>query len=101
MEYVPVGVVGVIVPWNWPFHNIINPISAAVMSGNAIIVKVSEHASWCVGYYSRIVNAALAAAGAPEGLVEFVTGYGEAGHALVTGGVDKVVFVGSTEVSSR
>lgn len=40
VEYVPVGVVGAIVPWNWPFHNIINPISAAVMAGNAIVVKV-------------------------------------------------------------
>jgi hypothetical protein len=30
------------VPWNWPFHNIINPISAAVMSGNAIVIKVGD-----------------------------------------------------------
>lgn len=36
------------------------------------------------------MEAALAAAGAPAGLVSFVTGYGDAGHALVTGGVDKV-----------
>jgi acyl-CoA reductase-like NAD-dependent aldehyde dehydrogenase len=36
------------------------------------------------------MEAALAAAGAPPGLVHFVTGYGDAGHALVTGGVDKV-----------
>lgn len=41
VEWVPVGVVGAIVPWNWPFHNIINPISAAVMAGNAIVIKVS------------------------------------------------------------
>eukprot|EP00879_Flechtneria_rotunda_P025534 GHRR01027136.1.p1 GENE.GHRR01027136.1~~GHRR01027136.1.p1 ORF type:complete len:614 (+),score=214.33 GHRR01027136.1:630-2471(+) len=101
VEYVPVGVVGAIVPWNWPFHNIINPISAAVMAGNAIVVKVSEHASWCIGFYSRIIDAALAAAGAPPSLVKFVTGYGDAGHALVTGGVDKVVFVGSTEVGKK
>lgn len=40
VEWVPVGVVGAIVPWNWPFHNIINPISAAVMAGNAIVIKV-------------------------------------------------------------
>jgi len=39
-------VVGAIVPWNWPFHNIINPISAATFAGNAIVIKVSEHASW-------------------------------------------------------
>lgn len=40
VEYIPVGVVGAIVPWNWPFHNIINPISAAVFAGNAIVIKV-------------------------------------------------------------
>jgi acyl-CoA reductase-like NAD-dependent aldehyde dehydrogenase len=42
VEFLPVGVVGAIVPWNWPFHNIINPISAAVMAGNAIVVKVGR-----------------------------------------------------------
>jgi acyl-CoA reductase-like NAD-dependent aldehyde dehydrogenase len=44
VEFIPVGVVGAIVPWNWPFHNIINPISAAVMAGNAIVVKVRRAA---------------------------------------------------------
>jgi hypothetical protein len=53
-------------------------------------MQVSEHASWCISFYARIMEAALAAAGAPAGLVSFVTGYGDAGHALVTGGVDKV-----------
>ncbi|KAI8471381.1 MAG: Aldehyde/histidinol dehydrogenase [Monoraphidium minutum] len=101
VEYVPVGVVGAIVPWNWPFHNVINPISAATYAGNAIVIKVSEHASWCASYYARIVDAALAAAGAPPGLVQFVTGYGDAGAALVAGGVDKIVFVGSTEVGAK
>jgi hypothetical protein len=45
VEYIPVGVVGAIVPWNWPFHNIINPISAAVFAGNAIVIKVRPAAS--------------------------------------------------------
>lgn len=61
-------------------------------------VQVSEHASWSTGYYGRLISAALAAAGAPADLVQIVTGYGEAGSALVTGGVDKVIFVGSTQV---
>jgi acyl-CoA reductase-like NAD-dependent aldehyde dehydrogenase len=60
--------------------------------------QVSEHASWSTGYYGRMISAALEAAGAPADLVQFVTGYGEAGNALVTGGVDKVIFVGSTQV---
>lgn len=35
--------VGAIVPWNYPFHNIFNPLSAAVYSGNAIVIKVTHH----------------------------------------------------------
>lgn len=92
------GVVGAIVPWNYPFHNILNPITAAIMSGNAIVVKVSEHASWSVKYYSAIIREALKAAGAPTDLVKFVTGYGDAGRALVASRLGKIIFVGSTEV---
>lgn len=40
VEYVPLGVVGAIVPWNYPFHNIFNPLTAALFAGNAIVVKV-------------------------------------------------------------
>ncbi|GLI61056.1 hypothetical protein VaNZ11_003318, partial [Volvox africanus] len=98
VEYVPVGVVGAIVPWNYPFHNVLNPLTAALFAGNALVIKVSEHASWSTGYYGRMIDAALEAAGAPADLVQIVTGYGEAGNALVTGRVDKVIFVGSTQV---
>ena len=41
VEYKPLGVIGTIVPWNYPFHNVINPIIAALFSGNAIVIKVS------------------------------------------------------------
>lgn len=40
VEYVPYGVIGAIVPWNYPFHNLLNPILTAIMSGNAIVIKV-------------------------------------------------------------
>lgn len=98
VEYIPVGVVGAIVPWNYPFHNILNHITTAVMSGNAIVIKVSEHASWSVKYYSAIIETALQAVGAPTDLVKFVTGYGEAGRALVGAKLGKMIFVGSTEI---
>jgi hypothetical protein len=42
VEYVPIGVVGAIVPWNYPFHNIFNPLTAALFAGNAIVVKASS-----------------------------------------------------------
>ncbi|BDA44107.1 betaine aldehyde dehydrogenase, chloroplastic [Coccomyxa sp. Obi] len=98
VEYHPVGVVGAIVPWNYPFHNVFNPLTAALFAGNGLVIKVSEHASWSTQFYGRIISATLQAVGAPADLVQIVTGYAEAGNALVTGGVDKVIFVGSTGV---
>ncbi|KAK2990245.1 hypothetical protein RJ640_014697 [Escallonia rubra] len=97
VEFYPLGVVGAIVSWNYPFHNIFNPMLAAVFSGNSIVVKVSEHASWSGCFYLRIIQAALAAVGAPENLVEVITGFAETGEALVSS-VDKIIFVGSPGV---
>jgi acyl-CoA reductase-like NAD-dependent aldehyde dehydrogenase len=98
VEFVPLGVIGAIVPWNYPFHNVFNPVSAALFSGNAIVIKVSEYASWSIGYYKRIIDGCLDAVGAPRDLVQFVVGYGSTGSALVKSGVDKVIFVGSPQV---
>lgn len=93
--------VGAIVPWNYPFHNIFNPLTAAVFAGNSIVIKVSEHGSWSAKYYGAIIQEALEAAGAPRDLVQIVTGYGEAGSALVTSGLGKLIFVGSTAVGRK
>ena len=56
VEFVPLGVIGAIVPWNYPFHNVFNPVSAALFSGNSIVIKVSEYASWSIDYYKRIID---------------------------------------------
>lgn len=40
VEFYPLGVIGAIVSWNYPFHNIFNPMLAAVFSGNSIVIKV-------------------------------------------------------------
>ena len=42
LEYHPLGVVGAIVPWNYPFHNVFNPLTAALYAGNALVIKVSH-----------------------------------------------------------
>lgn len=97
VEFYPLGVIGAIVSWNYPFHNIFNPMLAAVFSGNSVVIKVSEHASWSGCFYLRIIQAALAAVGAPENLVHILTGYAETGQALVSS-VDKIIFVGSPGV---
>eukprot|EP00892_Ulva_mutabilis_P007130 jgi/Ulvmu1/478/UM001_0486.1 len=98
VEHVPLGVVGTIVPWNYPFHNILNPLLAALFAGNGIVIKVSEHASWSSQVYQQFIDAVLRAVGAPPGLVTLVTGGVETGRALVRGGVQKVIFIGSTGV---
>jgi acyl-CoA reductase-like NAD-dependent aldehyde dehydrogenase len=100
VQYVPLGVIAAIVPWNYPFHNVFNPVSAALFSGNAIVIKVSEYASWSIDYYKRIIDACLDAVGAPRDLVQFVVGYGATGDALVRSGVDKIIFVGSPGVGA-
>lgn len=100
VEYHPRGLIGAIVPWNYPFHNVLNPVSAALFSGNAILLKVSEHASWSAGFYLALIRACLAAAGAPEDLVQVVTGYAETGEAVVDL-TDQVIFVGSAAVGKR
>ena len=98
VEFVPVGVMGAIVPWNYPFHNLLNPILANLFAGNAIVIKASEHASWSALVFERMVRAALRL---PD-LVQVVTGGVAAGAALVAdAGVDKLVFVGSTAVGRK
>ncbi|XP_065863809.1 aldehyde dehydrogenase 22A1 [Euphorbia lathyris] len=97
VEFHPLGVIGAVVSWNYPFHNIFNPMLAAVFSGNSIVIKVSEHASWSGCFYFRIIQAALAAVGAPENLVDIITGFAETGEALVSS-ADKIIFVGSPGV---
>ncbi len=74
VEFIPLGVIGAIVPWNYPFHNVFNPVSAALFSGNAIVIKVSEYASWSIRYYKAVIDACLDAVGAPKDLVQFVVG---------------------------
>ena len=73
VEYRPLGVIGAIVPWNYPFHNVFNPVSAALMAGNGIVVKVSPYASWsAAGYFGAALRECLKAVGAPEDLVQIV-----------------------------
>src|SRR5262249_34984788 len=46
VESPPLGVIGVICPWNFPSHNIYCPLVPALFAGNAVVLKVSEHTSW-------------------------------------------------------
>ena len=97
VEYHPLGVVAVICPWNFPFHNIYCPLVPALFAGNAVVVKVSEHTSWSAPDLLDIVHRVLRRRGHDPALVQLVTGYGDSGEALVRSDVDKVFFTGSPE----
>jgi acyl-CoA reductase-like NAD-dependent aldehyde dehydrogenase len=91
-------VIGVIVPWNYPFHNVLSAVAAALMAGNGALVKVSEYASFGAERIEQVLREILARRGHDPELVQVVTGYGETGAALVSSGVDKVLFIGSPAV---
>ena len=95
--YRPLGVVGVISPWNGPFVLAMNPTIQALVAGNAVILKPSE-----VTPFSGLLAAELfKAAGLPEGLFQVLTGDGETGAALCRAGLDKVSFTGSVATGRK
>ena len=101
VEYHPLGVVGVICPWNFPFHNIFCPVVPALFAGNAVVAKVSELASGSAAGYQALIADVLRRCGHSPDLVQILTGAGETGSALVTSGVEKIYFTGSPENGRR
>lgn len=95
----PIGVVSVIVPWNFPFNVPWRKLGPALMAGNTAVLKPASQTP-AVG---EVVMQILIEAGIPEGVVQFVTGSGsELSEALVGDArVRAVTFTGSTEVGRR
>ena len=95
LEFHPLGVIGAILPWNYPLQNILNPLVPALMAGNAIVIKPSEWVAWSAERIADIARQALIAEGQSPDLVQIVQGYAETGQALIEGGIDSLVFIGS------
>jgi acyl-CoA reductase-like NAD-dependent aldehyde dehydrogenase len=92
ITYEPLGVVGIISPWNFPFSIPTGAIVMALMAGNAAVLKPSEHAPIVGEWIKRL----FAESGFPDGLVEVVQGDGSTGAALVEATIDKIFFTGSS-----
>jgi phenylacetaldehyde dehydrogenase len=92
----PVGVVGQIIPWNFPLLMAAWKLGPALAAGNTVILKPAEQTPLSALRLGELI----AEAGIPDGVVNIITGFGEtAGAALASHpGVDKVAFTGSTEV---
>lgn len=97
VNYVPFGVIGAIISWNYPFHNVYGPMISALFAGNAFVAKVSEYSSYYASYYQSIVHEGLKQLGQSPDLVSFLVGFQETGEALVNA-VDKLIFIGSPAV---
>jgi acyl-CoA reductase-like NAD-dependent aldehyde dehydrogenase len=97
VTYRPLGVVGIITPWNGPFILALNPTVQALMAGNAVIVKPSE----VTPFSGVLVGELLREAGLPANVFQDVSGDGETGAALVEAGVDKISFTGSVATGRK
>jgi len=95
--YQPLGVVGLITPWNGPVVLAAVPLAQALMAGNAVVHKPSE-----VTPLSALVLKSLTeGAGFPDDLYQVVQGDGQTGAALIDAGVDKVSFTGSVATGRK
>jgi acyl-CoA reductase-like NAD-dependent aldehyde dehydrogenase len=101
LEYHPLGVVAAIIPWNYPFQNIVNPLIPALMSGNAIVLKPSEWVAWSSAKFIDSLRAVIEEAGHNPDLVQAVQGYGPTGAALARSAVDTILFIGSVHNGRR
>ncbi|NUP81612.1 MAG: aldehyde dehydrogenase family protein [Nonomuraea sp.] len=94
----PLGVVAVIVPWNLPFLLMTWKLAPALVAGNTVVVKPSEHTPGSAAVFAEI----CADAGLPPGVVNIIFGHGPAGQLLVEHpGVDGVTFTGSTRTGTQ
>src|SRR5262245_8817981 len=93
--YAPLGVVGQIIPWNFPLLMLAWKIAPALAMGNTVVLKPAEWTSLTALAFAEICQEI----GLPPGVVNIVTGDGAVGEMIVKhSGVDKIAFTGSTEV---
>ncbi|WP_342712710.1 aldehyde dehydrogenase family protein [Bradyrhizobium sp. B124] len=94
-DQVPIGVIGQIIPWNFPLLMLAWKIAPALAAGNTVVLKPAEFTSLTALLFAEL----SADAGLPPGVLNVVTGDGATGALLVESpGVDKIAFTGSTEV---
>src|SRR3954462_2026221 len=96
VRYAPLGVIGVIGPWNYPLINSFGDCIPALAAGNAVVLKPSE----VTPLTSLLMAEMLADCGIPAGVFSVATGRGETGSALVDA-VDFVMFTGSVATGKK
>ena len=96
VRYRPVGVVGIIGPWNYPLTNSFGDAIPAMAAGNAVVLKPSE----VTPLTSLLMAECMAECGLPDGIYQVAPGYGDIGAALIDE-VDMIMFTGSTATGKK
>ncbi len=94
VAYEPIGVVGLITPWNWPLNQIALKVAPALAAGNTMVLKPSEECPTCAAILAEIMDAA----GVPAGVFNLVQGDGPGVGTAISShpDIDMVSFTGST-----
>lgn len=93
----PYGVIGIISPWNYPFSIPATEAMAALLAGNAVVLKPSELTPLIALELEKLLHEA----GVPEGIFQVLPGEGATGAALLQSEIDKLVFTGSVATGRR
>jgi acyl-CoA reductase-like NAD-dependent aldehyde dehydrogenase len=101
VEYQPLGVVGVIGPWNYPVFTPIGSIAYALAAGNAVVFKPSELTPATGEWLVQAFREALGIFGEVQPVLQLVTGPGSTGEALARSGVAKIAFTGSAATARK
>ena len=97
VEHFPMGVIGVIAPWNFPFQLSMVPTVSALVAGNTVVLKPSE----VTPITGEIMHEIFRRIGLPRGVVEVIQGDGSTGAALCEADVDKIFFTGSVATGRK
>ncbi len=96
-SYEPIGVVGIIAPWNYPWSIPFGEVAIALMAGNGVVLKPAS----LTPLLGEAIRRVFEKGGLPEGLVRVVHGGGAVGDALARSSVGKVFFTGSVEIGRK
>ncbi len=97
LHYTPLGVIGIISPWNFPFILGLSEVLVALLAGNAVVLKPSEFTPMS----AQIISDMFTEINLPENVFQIIHGEGPTGSALVKSEIDKLCFTGGGSTARR
>ncbi|KAK9478518.1 Aldehyde/histidinol dehydrogenase [Lipomyces japonicus] len=100
--YEPLGVVLAIISWNYPLHNLLNPVISSIFTGNSIVIKCSESVIWSSTHFAKLVRTVIASCGHDPDIVQLVCPLPQDADYLTSHPrIAQATFIGSKPVAHR